>query len=482
MAEAKLTAVIEAEDRASAVIDGITGKVKSMQPAFKTMAIAGTAAFAGITAAVVVSVKAAADAQVKMAQFNATMETMGAAGVAAKAKLIELADATTQLGFDNEEAANSLAKLYQRTGDVTQASKLLQVSMDLARAKNIDLSSATNLVNMALSGAGRALLQYGIVIKDSATPLEALAVLQEKVGGQATAFADTFTGKMAIMTEQINNTKEAIGDAFIPILMKLLATIQPTIDKILVWVTANPELTRNILIAAAAIAGLVAVVGTLGLVLPAIIAGFTLLAGPLGIIIALIVAIGFAVWQITQIFLTLQKDGALIWEGIKIMMMEKVTAIKLVITTALTAIKIVWEAIWGGVRDFFISVWNAITATARAAVNSITSMLKPVIDMIDKVISKLASIGKSVGGKISDTLKGAGSEVKSLLGINDGIVQNGRVITTNPEDYIIATKTPGALGGGRDININIMGAIFTDDAARMLGDKLIEQLRFQMKF
>lgn len=481
MADAKLTAVIEAEDHASAVIDGITGKVKSMQPAFKTMAIAGTAAFAGITAAVVLSVKAAADAQVKMAQFNATMNTMGVAGQAAKAQLVALADATTRLGFDNEEAANSLAKLYQRTGDVTQANKLLQVSMDLARAKNIDLSSATNLVNMALSGAGRALLQYGIVIKDSATPLEALAVLQEKVGGQADAFADTFTGKMAIMTEQINNTKEAIGDAFIPILMQLLATLQPMIDKILVWVTANPELTRNLLIAAAAVAGLVAVVGTLGLVLPGIIAGFTLLAGPVGIIIALIAAVAFATWQVIQIFQLLKTDSDLVWLGIQTMVTEKITAILGVITKGVMMIKTIWTVTWTAIGSFFSGVWDAITSTAKNAIAQITNVLAPVIKMIDGIISKLASIGKSVGGKISDTLKGAGSELKHLVGIDDGIVQGGRVITTDPEDYIIATKTPGTLGG-KAISINISGAIFTDEAARIMGDKIIEQLRFQMKF
>lgn len=67
-----------------------------------------------------------------------------------------------------------MAKLLQRTGSLTEATKLNAVAMDLARAKNMDLATATTLVGQVLSGNGKVLKQYGIDIKDTASPLEAL--------------------------------------------------------------------------------------------------------------------------------------------------------------------------------------------------------------------------------------------------------------------------------------------------------------------
>ena len=39
--------------------------------------------------------------------------------------------------------------------------------------------------------------------------------------------------------------------------------------------------------------------------------------------------------------------------------------------------------------------------------------------------------------------------------ISDGIVQNGKVITTDPKDYIIATKDPSSLGGNANVVVNV---------------------------
>jgi tetratricopeptide (TPR) repeat protein len=39
--------------------------------------------------------------------------------------------------------------------------------------------------------------------------------------------------------------------------------------------------------------------------------------------------------------------------------------------------------------------------------------------------------------------------------MNDGIVQNGKIITTHPDDYIVATKDPSSLGGKANVVINV---------------------------
>jgi hypothetical protein len=63
--------------------------------------------------------------------------------------------------------------------------------------------------------------------------------------------------------------------------------------------------------------------------------------------------------------------------------------------------------------------------------------------------------------------------------VNDAIIApNGNVISTHPDDYLIATKNPQALaGGGLTININTM--IGDDAYAEELGNRIIRVLALQ---
>lgn len=188
----------------------------------KTIAGVGIAGGAMVTAFLVSSVRAAGDAQVAMAKVDATLKAAGKSAMQNRDAILAAADAAIKLGFDDEDAAISITKFYQRTNDLKKATELNNLAMDLARAKHLDLASATNLVNMAISGQGRVLMQYGINIKDAATPLEALKELQKQVAGQANAFSRTFEGQMTVLSIQFGNIKEAIGGALLEALMPFI--------------------------------------------------------------------------------------------------------------------------------------------------------------------------------------------------------------------------------------------------------------------
>lgn len=331
--------VLEAEDKASKVIKGtrdemnglkkdtssFSDSLKNMAPQFKAMATAGGAVFGALSGLVYTSVKAFGEAEVAMARVNTILKNVQKETGATDEEMknvsvsIELASKKAiQLGFDDEDLAESMAMLYQRTKDVASAQQLSGLAMDLARAKNIDLATATKLVNLALSGSGKALTAYGISIKDTATPMEALGILMEKVGGQAGAFADTFQGKMLIMKVQIQNIKEAIGKPFADAIMKLIAQLSPFIEKIREWIEANPELAQKIIVVGLAVSGLVMAIGLLGLALPGIIAGFGFLMGPLGIILAIIAGTTFVLKQLQMSWgdlfkLIEEKTGIITW-------------------------------------------------------------------------------------------------------------------------------------------------------------------------
>lgn len=298
-----LDIIIKAKDEASGVLDGIKGNLGKI-------GIASAAAGAVITGALGVAVKAAAEAQVQTAKFNATMEAMGAAGAKAAPLIQKAAQAAVQLGFDDEDAANSMAKFFQSTKSVTEAVKLNALAMDLARAKNIDLNSATTLVGQVMAGNGRVLKQYGIDLKEAGSPLAALGELQTKVAGQSKAFAATASGSLAVLDASFGNLKEQIGAALIPALTQLVSAIAPIIQKATEWMEQNPELTKTIVLVVAAL-------GALMVIVPAVIGAITAVTAVIsgGTLIAIVALIAGLIALVSNWSLVKQK-ALEIWNAI----------------------------------------------------------------------------------------------------------------------------------------------------------------------
>ncbi len=66
--------------------------------------------------------------------------------------------------------------------------------------------------------------------------------------------------------------------------------------------------------------------------------------------------------------------------------------------------------------------------------------------------------------------------------VKDAILRpDGSVVTTDPQDYIIATKNPGAYGGG-SIVVNINGGTYLSrDVAERIGDLIIDRLKSNVR-
>src|ERR1700733_4915110 len=142
-------------------IEYVVSAVDNATKTFRGISLGAAAMGATITGALGFAVKSAAEAQVQISKMDAILKTVKGSSAEAREKIMTAADATLKLGFDNEEAAVSIAKLYQRTGDVNQAISLNNLAMDLSRAKHLDLGTAANLVGLVMSGNGRILKQYG---------------------------------------------------------------------------------------------------------------------------------------------------------------------------------------------------------------------------------------------------------------------------------------------------------------------------------
>jgi hypothetical protein len=305
--EQSLTIVIKARNEATAAFSKVESQVKSFaktnEAALKNIRMAGLAVVGAVASVGAIAVKAAAEAEKEMAKFNATLATMGRAGELARGGILKAADAARRLGFDDEEAANTIAQLFQRTGDLSKALELNALAMDLARAKGISLSEAGKLISMVMSGNARALKLYGIEISDTLPPLEALEELQKRVAGQSEAYASTFAGQTQVLKEQMNQLAETVGTALLPKLTAAVTSINNVTAAVNEWVQAHPTSTAAIGAITAGIGGMAVAVSSVALILPKVIGyvrGFaTLIARTNPALLALSTAIGIVFGQLS---------------------------------------------------------------------------------------------------------------------------------------------------------------------------------------
>jgi hypothetical protein len=97
------------------------------------------------------------------------------------------------------------------TGDYKKAMDLLPIAADLARGKQIDLSTASMLVGRVASGNTEILKRYGIELKEGATSSEAFSGIAIALCRQAEAYASTWQGTQAQISTTVGNIKETIG-------------------------------------------------------------------------------------------------------------------------------------------------------------------------------------------------------------------------------------------------------------------------------
>ncbi len=580
--ETRLSIVVDAQDKASATLQGIKGKVQDMQPAFKTMALAGTVAFGAISYAMKDAIDSANESAKVQAQLQAVLKSTGnAAGLFAE-DINDQSAALQKLTTYNDEAIGSMQNTLLTFTNIKGAvfQETVPAILDLATAMGTDLNGAAIQVGKALNDPVQgisALTRVGVTFSDAQKAVienlvktgqtakaqqVIIAELNKEFGGSAAAQAKTFAGQMQQLANRFDDIKEKVGGALIPIITNLLAKVTPIIEKIADWVDKNPELTAQIMIIAAAISGLIAILGTIGLVMPAVAAGFALVTGaaaPWLLAIAAVIALGYllyknwddikggaeivaesvkAAWdsmvnavtaagQAIINFTTGMWNGIIqlvkdainlyigiwvalldfllpswqqnlqqifdfavtIWNGLVSFFTSMWTTVKGLFTSGLGAVSSAWSTAWGGLRAPFTALWEGIKGVIQAAFDWISAKMKDLLKPIQKVIdlaTQALNIAKSVGGSVSKAVSSGVSSLiskgSSITGINDGIVQNGNVITTHPDDYIIATKNPSSLAGsGRDIRIYIDGAVFSQDAARTLGDIIFQQLNQQIR-
>ncbi len=184
---------------------GLSGVFGSL-PGPLGMATAAGAAFVGFLGA---AAKAAAEEEKGIKRLEQTLKNNGFEGAAGDVE--KYIAKQEKLAFADDELRDSLNDLVTATGSLEKAQTLQSTAMDLARAKNISLETATKLVGKVNAENIGVLGRYGIAIDKNATAEEALAKIREKTAGQAEGYAKSSAGAMERITNALGNVFEDIG-------------------------------------------------------------------------------------------------------------------------------------------------------------------------------------------------------------------------------------------------------------------------------
>lgn len=230
MADSELTVRIKATDETKGGIDSVSGGFDKLKgTALKLGGVmAGAFAIGKIVDFGKASLQAFAESEAAVARIDARLTTMGKAGLEARDSILKAGEAAIKLGFDDEAAAESVAKFFQATGDLTEAQKLNAIAMDIARGKNIELGDAQRAVQMILAGNTRELKAMGIEVEEGASGMENLTKVSQIYAGQAEAFSKTTQGQMEALSATVGNFQETLGEGiaeglapFLDALMKI---------------------------------------------------------------------------------------------------------------------------------------------------------------------------------------------------------------------------------------------------------------------
>lgn len=364
--------------------------------------------------------------------------------------------ANENFGFSFEDTGTAVANLLPHTKNLQQAIADTNIAMDLARYKNETLGEASQQLGLLLEGGGRAAKQLGINMKETATPMEALAQVQNLVSGQAEAASKTMAVQMDIAKAKFNDTAAVLGTALLPVLTNFIGKVNNIVTSVQNWAEAHPGLVK----------GIVDVAAVLG---PLLILGGTFLTS-LGLISKALtdVKMVMGLWGEVQTFLSTVSIP-----GLLTALLPVLPAI-LAITAAVTALIIVYKQ-WQGLQQD-----QAAAQQSQNALNNINQTAA------DKVASLKASGQDAKAAQLSNYL--TTQQLNSPTKVQDAIITpTGQLIQSDAADYLIATKTPGALGGGKGGNnstivVNFNNASFGDqNAAIKFGNQIAKIVNQQLK-
>ncbi len=230
----KLEVIITGKNGVSRIFKEVTSDATTMGTSVETASKKGAASFSAWTSGAqkagaafatlaLVSTKISGEAEASQARLTGAFENAGLAIDDYAESIAKLQDKGLKLAFDDEDVADSIAKLVGVTKDAGRAFEDLALAQNIARGENISLAQATGIVEAAETGRFRALASIGIKLDETATKEEYLAAAREKYAGASERYAKTGAADFERWGNTAENALETVGSKLTSIQGPLLA-------------------------------------------------------------------------------------------------------------------------------------------------------------------------------------------------------------------------------------------------------------------
>jgi hypothetical protein len=217
----------------------------------KKAGLAFAAAGAAIGAFAIASVKAAAEDEVGQKKLEETIRNTTSATAEQIAGIDKYVTAQSIATATSDDVIRpALSRLLRATGDLTKSQELLTLSQEISTATGKPLEAVTNAVAKSFEGSNTALGKLGIGI-DAATLKtltfdETQQLLNKTFDGFIENQSETAAFKFQQISIAVNESKEAIGAALLPVVKELadflIITVVPAIESFVAGLTGQDGL------------------------------------------------------------------------------------------------------------------------------------------------------------------------------------------------------------------------------------------------
>lgn len=414
----------------------LEGAGKKAQFAIKKAAIPAAAALVAVSAALFDAAKGAMEDQAAQDKLAGVLERVtGATDAQITANEDWISQQGRLLGVTDDVLRPALGRLATATGDVTKAQELATAAMDIAAATGKPLEAVVSAVEKAYGGNTAALAKLAPEVRDmikkGASFEEVMDELARTTGGAATDAADTAQGKFQRLSVSLEETKETIGAALLPVIEKVLPFLQKMAD----WAAENPTT-------------------------------FMIIAGALAAIAASIVLINIAM-ALNPIGLIVIGIGLLI-AGLALAYTE-FEGFRNVVDTVFGAIKFYIMEIIVPAIEIWIAVFKKVFEYIKFGVQKIViPYVETMVKVFKTVFNSIANLWNNTIGKLSFTVPGwvpgiggKGFDVPDIPELANGGIVNSPTLALigerGPEAVIPLSGANAGMGMGNNVTIHVNG-------------------------
>jgi hypothetical protein len=218
-------------------------------------AVAAAAAVAYGTKLAIDGVKSAIEDEQAQLRLAAALKTAtGATEGQIQATEDYILKTSLATGVADDQLRPAFQRLAVSTKDVNEAQRLLNLSLDIAKGRGLELETVANALGRAQDGNTTALGRLGLGLSKAELSTLSFTEVQQKLsdlyGGSAAANAETFQGKIDRLKVGFDEAKESLGLALLPQVERFIGFLNetgiPTLNAFIAGLTGDQGLSASL--------------------------------------------------------------------------------------------------------------------------------------------------------------------------------------------------------------------------------------------